>query len=212
MSTSVDDAFCLQSKIENRKSQTMPRFRHTLRFPSYRNLLIYHELACERLTQTALAKRLGLSQERVSQIARQVKAWVDRTVRPRQLRSDEGGRFHLAIAYERLRLRDAYAPLVSMFTGSDGLPRYLRRHITVLDGQPLNTVEVSEKQDFRLLNQAVDVMGRQAELESIANRGPFAELIDDVHQTIVHRFEPTYGPTTDEASCMNANENREGGF
>jgi hypothetical protein len=77
-----------------------------------------------------------------------------------------------------------------MFTSEDGDPRYLRRYVTVVNGEALNTIEVSEKPDFRLLNQAVNVQGRLAELEAIANRGPLADLPSQVHQTIVHRADP----------------------
>jgi hypothetical protein len=173
----------------------MPR-RTSIRFPSFRNLQIYHELAYEKRTQTVLAQNLGLSQCRISQIARKVRAWVDQTLPPRHLKGDDGKRFHLAIARERVRLHDAYEPLVGMFTGPDGFPRYLRRQITVFDGQPMHTVEVSDKPDFRLLNQTVDVLGRMAELETIANRGPFANLPSQVNQTIVHHIgQPAELPT-----------------
>ncbi len=165
----------------------MPRIRHTIRFPSYRNLQIYHALAFERRTQTALAQQLGVSQRRVSQIAQQVRAWVDASIRPRECHGNDGLRFHLAIARERIRLHDAYEPLAAMFTGPDGWPRYLRRRVAVINGEPLNTVEISENPDFRLLNQTIDVVGRQAELEAIANKGPFADLPSQLHQTVVHR-------------------------
>src|SRR5688572_33398111 len=112
----------------------MPR-HNLLRYPSYRNLQIYHQLAYERRTQTALAKELRLSQRHVSQIAQQVQAWDDLQVPPRHYLGQDGLRFHLAIAHERIRLKEAYEPLVAMFTGEDGNPRYLRRYITVASGQ-----------------------------------------------------------------------------
>lgn len=126
----------------------MPRTRHTLQFPSHRNLQIYHELVFNRRTQTALSASLHISQRRVSQIAQQVRAWVDRTILSRHFTGDDANRLHLAIAQERIRLQDAYEPLVASFTGPDGFPRYLRRYITVVNGQPLNTVEVSDKPNF----------------------------------------------------------------
>jgi hypothetical protein len=169
----------------------MPR-RNPLSFPSYQNLCIYHELAYLRRTQTAVAPRVGLSQRRVSEVAKQVRAWVDLLVKPRHYIAQPGMRFHLAIAQERIRLKDAYEPLIAMFTGDDGEPRYLRRYVAVVDGEALNTIEISEKPDFRLLNQALKVQTRLAELEAIANRGPFADLPSQVHQTIVHR---AHGPS-----------------
>jgi len=171
----------------------MPR-HNLLRFPSYKNLQIYHRFAYERRTQTALAKELGLSQRRVSQIAQQVKSLVDLQVPPRHYLGQDGLRFHLAIAHERLRLKESYEPLVAMFTGPDGDPCYLRRYITVVNGQPLHTVEVSEKPDLRLLNQATSVVGRLAQLEAIAKVGPFAGLPDQIDQTITHSFQPDHLP------------------
>jgi hypothetical protein len=179
--------------------------RTSLRFPSYRNLCIYHELAYERRTQTAVAVSLGLSQRRVSQIGQQVQAWVDSLVPPRHYLGKPGMRFHLAIAHERIRLRDAYEPLLGMFTGEDGDPRFLRRYVTVVNGEALNTVEVSEKPDFRLLNQAVNVQGRLTELEAIANRGPLADLPNQVQQTIVHTADPV-NRRAHAASPSNPNE------
>src|SRR4051794_4680605 len=165
----------------------MPR-RTELNFPSYRNLLIYHEVAYSSRTQADVATSVGVSQVYVSKVCRQVKLWVDSLVEPRYYRRQPGNRFHLAIARERIRLIDAYEPVVAMFTGAGGDPRYLRRYIAVVNGQPLQTVEISEKPDFRLLNKAVDVAGRLAQLEAIAKLGPFAEIPNHVQQTIVHQY------------------------
>jgi len=175
----------------------MSNIRHTLRFPSYRNLQIYHALACQSWTQTALAEELGISQRRVSQIGQQVRAWVDRILKPREFAGQEGLRFHLAIARERIRLRDAYEPLVEMFAGPDGFPRLLRRRLSVVGGEALQTVEVSDQPDFRLLNQAIDVASRQTQLEAIANRGPFADLPSQVRRTIVHQ----HAGSAQESAC-----------
>jgi hypothetical protein len=81
--------------------------RTNLRFPSYRNLCIYHELAFKRRSQAAVAAEVGLSQRCVSGIGMQVRAWVDSLVKPRHYIGQPGMRFHLAIAQERIRLRDA---------------------------------------------------------------------------------------------------------
>ena len=167
----------------------MPR-RNQLRFPSYRNLQVYHEWVYERRSQAAIATDRRLSQRRVSQIGQQVQAWVDRLVPFKYFLGDAAKRFHLAIAHERMRLHKAYDPVLGMFLGEEGEPRYLRQYIAVLGGEALNTVEISEQPDFHLLNQAVNVQGRLAELEAIANRGPFADLPRDVEQTIIHRALP----------------------
>jgi hypothetical protein len=177
------------------------------RFPSYRNLLIYHELACQRRTQTAVADQFGVSQRRVSAIAEKVRDWVDGVVPPRQFRGEVGNRFHLAVARERIRLQSAYDPLLTMFTGDDGQPRYVRQYVAVVGGEALNTVEVSEKTDFRLLNQAVDVLGRLAELEAIAFLGPYADLPHNCHQTIVHRCAGHNDPPMPSADATNAGLN-----
>jgi hypothetical protein len=182
----------------------MPRIRHTLRFPSYRNLQIYHALAYQRRTQTALAQSLGISQRRVSQIGQQVRGWVDRILRPREFAGHDGLRFHLAIARERIRLRDAYEPLAAMFTGPDGFPRFLRRHVAVVNGESLSAVEVSGNPDFRLLSQPIDVASRQAELEAIANQGPLPELPGQVHRTTTHG----HLPSTATVAPTNTQENR----
>jgi hypothetical protein len=180
----------------------MPRRRRHRRFPSYRNLQIYHDLAYERRTQMAVAAEFGLSQRRVSQIGQQVLAWVDRLVAPRHFLGQPGLRFHLALAQERLRLHETYDPLLQMFLGDDGQPRYLKRYVTVVNGEPLNTVEISERHDFRLLDQAADIQGRLVELEAVANRGPFADVLSQVHQTIIHRHGA--GHESDGDSALNA--------
>lgn len=175
----------------------MPR-RSPLRFPSYRNFCIYHELAFQRRSQAAVAAEVGLSQRSVSEVGKQVRAWVDLLVKPRHYVGQPGMRFHLAIAHERMRLKDAYEPLVGMFTGKDENPRYLRRYVTVVAGEALSTIEVSDRPDFRLLNQALDVQVRLAELEAVANLGPFADLPTQVHQTILHRAHAV--PASDTSS------------
>jgi len=180
----------------------MPRRENPLRVPSYRNFQIYHELAYERRTQVAIAAEGKLSQCRVSQICRKVEAWVNALLPSRFFRDESGKRFHLAIANERIRLHDSYDPLLGQFLSDDGLPRYLRRYVTVVNGQPLNTIEISEKPDFRLFSQALNVQARLAELEAIANRGPFADLPGEYQQSIVHRYSD--GPTN-PASSPNAN-------
>lgn len=108
------------------------RRRSVLRFPSYRNLAIYHQLAYKRRTQTAVAAQLGLSQRRVSQIGQQVQVWVDSLVRPRQYVGRPGMRFHLAVALERIRLQQAHGPLVELFTGAD-------------DGRSENSIAIGER-------------------------------------------------------------------
>src|SRR5437763_11522361 len=157
----------------------MPR-RTELNFPSYRNLLIYHEVAYSGRTQADVAADRNVSQVRISQVCQQVQAWVDSLVQPRHYRDRPGLRLHLAIARERVRLSDAYEPVLAMFTGPGSNPRYLRRYVAMVDGQPMQTVEISEKPDFRLLNKSVDVAGRLAELAEIANRGPFADLVHHI--------------------------------
>ncbi len=166
----------------------MPRLRRIRRVPSFRNLQVYHQVAYEGRTQTAVAAKLGLSQRRVSSIALQVRRWVDGLIRPSEFLGKPGMRFHLALFKERLRLHEAYNPLLQMFVGDDEQPRFLKRRVTVVEGQPLLTVEITEQHDHRLLNQAVDVQGRLAELEAVANLGPFADLAAQARQTIVRRW------------------------
>jgi hypothetical protein len=124
--------------------------RRFLHFPTYRNLQLYHEFVTERRTQVALAQRWRISQCRVSQITRRVKNWVDGLVPPRRFAGEPDKRFHLAVALERIRLREAYDPLVEMFTGPDGQPRLVRKSVTVVGGEARRTVEISEQTDFRL--------------------------------------------------------------
>src|SRR5262245_20540237 len=174
----------------------MPRRRCLRRFPSFRNLQVYHEVAYERRTQTAVAAELGLSQVRVSQICRQTQAWVDCLVLASRFTGKPGLRFHLALAQERVRLRDDYGPLLEMFLEDDGQPRYLKRSVTVVNGEPMQTVEVTEQHNYRLLHQAADVQGRLAELEAIAKRGPFANVPNQVKQTTIRRI----GPRSDKTS------------
>jgi hypothetical protein len=158
--------------------------------PLARNLLVYHKITYEKCKQADLAKSFQLTQGRISQIARQAKAWVDTVLPVRFFKRDHGLRFHMAIAHERMRLNDAYDPLIATFTGSDGFPRHLRRYTTVVAGEPLTAIEISDKPDFHLLNQTIDVVGRMAQLEKIANLGPFADLPNQMHRTTVHRREP----------------------
>jgi hypothetical protein len=166
----------------------MPRRRSLRRFPSYRNLWAYHEVAYHRRSQAAVAAERGISQVRVSQICRQTQAWVDCLVPPRHYLGQPGLRLHLAIAHERVRLKEDYGPLLELFLGDAGEPRYLKRSVTVVGGEALQTVEVTEVPDYRLLNQAVDIQARLAELEAIANLGPFADVPGQIRQTTVHRY------------------------
>jgi hypothetical protein len=184
--------------------------RRFLHFPTYRNLQLYHEFVTERRTQVALAQRWRISQCRVSQITRRVKNWVDGLVPPRRFAGEPDKRFHLAVALERIRLREAYDPLVEMFTGPDGQPRLVRKSVTVVGGEARRSVEISEQTDFRLLSQAVDVQGRLAELEAIANLGPLADLPNQIHQTTVHRVVPAEKPAGQTASMPGSNTTEKG--
>jgi hypothetical protein len=184
----------------------MSEIKRRRREPSYRNLQIYHEVAYLRRTQTAVAPEIGVSQRRISEICRQVRRWVDRIVPPEDFFTEEGQRLHLAIAHERIRLRQALVPLAGMFTTEDGEPRYLRRYIALVDGEPLHTIEVSEQPDFHLLDQAARASVRLAELEAIAHRGPFADLPDGVQQTIVHRYRRREDRSNADQNSSNASE------
>lgn len=168
----------------------MPRHINRLRHPSYRNLQVYHELAYRRKTQVAVAKAFGLSQCRVSQIGRKVQAWVDSVVPPHHARRQPGLRLHIAIAQERIRLHDAYEPVLGMLLGSDGQPRYLRRKVAVLSSGAVSTIEISNNPDFRLFGEAVDIQARLAQLEAIANLGPFADLPRQVKESMACRDVP----------------------
>jgi hypothetical protein len=165
----------------------MPRQRNLRRFPSYRNLQVYHEVAYERRSQAVVGKMFAISQERVSRISRQVRDWVDATVPPRAFIGQAGLRLHLAVARERVRLHDAHDPLLELILGEDEQPRFIRRRVTVVGGEALQTVEISELPNYRLWRQAGEVQARLAELEAVANRGPLADAPDRVLQTTIHR-------------------------
>jgi len=171
----------------------MPR-RHSLRYPSFRNLRLYHEVAYQRRTQADVAREYGMSQRRVSQIGQQIRAWIDAFVPKRHFAADDGRRLHLAIVHERLRLQDAYEPILAMFTGDDGDPRFVRSYVVVVDGEVLPTLEVSDKPDFRLLSKAADVQNRLAQLEAIARLGPFYDLPSEYRQFIMHTYHPSDTP------------------
>jgi hypothetical protein len=83
--------------------------------PTARNLLVYHKLAYEKRKQIDLAKDFRLSQGRISQIARQAKTWINSILSPRFFKREPGLRFHMALAHERIRLSEAYEPLVATF-------------------------------------------------------------------------------------------------
>jgi len=173
----------------------MPRLLRKRPVPSGRNLLMYHELAYNSRTQAAVAAHFRISQRRVCEIGGKVRSWVDCVVPRRHFRSEPGLRLHLAIAMERQRLQDAYDPLIGLFTGDDDEPRFVRRYVAVVAGRPLNTVEVSDKPDIGLLNQAADVQAVLSYLEFVANLGPFADVPCQVTQQIVH----TCGTSGDES-------------
>jgi hypothetical protein len=162
--------------------------RRNCHWPSFRNLAVYHEVAHNRRTQADVAAELGISQRRVSQIGQQVRAWVEERVELLEFPQSEGQRLHLAIARERMRLHAEHDPLLALFTGEDGNPRYIRRYIAVVGGEALPTVEISEKHDHRLMNHAAAIAGRLTELEAIAKLGPFADLPSQIKQTIVERY------------------------
>src|SRR5262245_41913551 len=94
----------------------MSEIKRRRREPSYRNLQIYHEVAYRRRTQTAVAPQIGVSQRRISGICTQVRAWVDRILPGKILFGNEGRRFHLAIAHERMRLQQALDPVTAVIT------------------------------------------------------------------------------------------------
>lgn len=180
----------------------MPRKPRQTPPPSYRNLQIYHELAYEGRRQIDVAAMFDLAQCRVSQIARSVRAWVDRILPIRHCKHDLGARFHIAIARERLRLHAAHDPLIELFTTGDEFPRYLRRYVAIVDGLPVETVEITEQPNFRLLNEALNANTRLAELEAIANRGPYADLATQSHQTVIRRLSSTTAnPTNASENC-----------
>jgi hypothetical protein len=145
--------------------------------PSARNLLIYHELAHGGRRQIDVAKAYGLSQCRVSSIARKVQAWVERILfASRSVSRSPGERLHLAIAKERIRLIESIDPLLETLTLESGEVRYIRRSVAIEAGQPVTTVEISNSPPARLLEHAMNISDRLSDLEHIARLGPLADL------------------------------------
>jgi len=79
--------------------------RRRLRQPSGRNLQVYHEVRELGVAQAEAAARHGVTQERVSQICRQVERWLARSQQPHG--SDDLGRAELHL--ERRRCQALYA-------------------------------------------------------------------------------------------------------
>jgi hypothetical protein len=171
-----------------------------------RNLVLYHEWAFSRRRQVDLAREFRLGQGRVSQIARQVAQWVDQIVQPRHFRRQPGMRMHLAVVRELLRLRTDHAPLLQLLDEGKTAEHYVRRYVAVVDGRPIQTLEITDRPSWKMFNQAIDVAGELAELEAVTNLGPFANVLDQVQQTIQHESEPAEtGPNMSAFEPLTAN-------
>jgi hypothetical protein len=156
----------------------MPRRPCRRQLPSVRNLRIYHDLAYRRLTQVEVAAAYGLTQCRISQIARRVRDWVAAAVPPRGAARQEGIRLHQAIACERLKLRAVCDPLARVLFAGARDQSFIRRGVARVDGQPVTTLEITGMPDFKLWYQLLAAQSRLGELDSLAALGPFYELPD----------------------------------
>jgi hypothetical protein len=156
------------------RSQAMAR---RPRPPSIRNLRLYHELHCAGRTQVQVAARYCITQGRVSHICARVEAWIDRQLNGRRAaRGSPGQRLHLAIAWERIHLQESCEPLWILSGEEHQELRYVRRRITLEDGKPVVSIEITTQPDRRHIDQALNVTLRLLALEKVAQLGPFADL------------------------------------
>jgi hypothetical protein len=107
--TAADRMNTTQTQIDN---PTRPPPGRPPRQPSGRNLELYHELVYERRRQAEVASCFRVSRPRIAQLRRQMAAWVDAMlpdfVVSHFQATDPGNRFHLAIAFRRALLTEAY--------------------------------------------------------------------------------------------------------
>ena len=96
------------------------------RQPSRRNLELYFELVCEGRRQTDVAMRFRVSQPRVAQIWRMLRAgsmkcWAKgqgRAVRPLRQKFQRSRAISLAIAIRRIQIEAAYGRDLNYFGGA----------------------------------------------------------------------------------------------
>ena len=150
----------------------MSRYRPTRPFASLRNLRIYHDLTCTGCTQTALAGQLGISQRRISSIARQVRTWVDARLPKGDDWEPPAIRFHRALALEHARLRRIFEPFLnSLFRCAQHFLKSRR-----IDDRPSQPEDARELRQYeRLYSKGLDILRSLAELKEMIRRGPFAE-------------------------------------
>ena len=173
----------------------MSRCRPTRPFASLRNLRIYHELTCEGSTQTALAGRLGVSQRRISSIARQVRTWVDARLPADYECEDPAVRFHCTLVLEHARLRQVFVPFLnSLFQCAEGFLESRRR-----DDRPAEDAR-ELRQYERLYFKGIDILRSLAELEEIIRRGPLGEELE--RRRAAGRAEHREGPAEATAASL----------
>jgi hypothetical protein len=152
----------------------MPRYRPTRPFASLRNLQIYHDLTCAGHSQTKLSALLGMSQRRVSAIARHVRTWVERRLWGDKRFDHPGLRFHYALVQEHARLRQIYTPyLRSLFKCSNDFLESNRDFPRMAE---LDKAAARELRQYKgLFTKGMDILRSLAELDAMIRRGPFAE-------------------------------------
>jgi hypothetical protein len=168
----------------------MPRYRPTRPFASLRNLHIYHDLTCAGQTQTALASKLGISQRRVSAIARQVRTWVERRLAGSDYDCHPGLRFHYAVLQEHRRLRLVFGPFLR--SACNGARDVLESNRDISDTAKRGEAGVRQvrqhpgmqvrqhggmqvRKHGGTIEKGLDVLNSLAALQIMIARGPFAE-------------------------------------
>jgi hypothetical protein len=166
----------------------MPRGR-TARQPSGRNLELYHELVCERRLQAEVAAQYRVSQARVAQIRGQVAAWVEQFL-PEKLTAavfgpddgeprtteEEGTRLHLAVVLRRILLGRTYGEYLAFFGGASGAIGYGNLY-SAIDAGVVPEAMAANLPERDLVQSAVRMARELEDLERVARRGPFGELM-----------------------------------
>jgi hypothetical protein len=147
------------------------------RQPSGRNLELYFELVCEGRRQVDVAARFRVSRPRVTQLRREVAAWVDELLPEDAGRvlQDAGQRLHLAIALRRVQIAADYGAYLAHFGGVSGAAGF--GHLLAARDAGVLPQEVTDQlRPRKLIETAVRMARELTALTDLWARGPLSSL------------------------------------
>ena len=172
--------------------------------PIIRNLELYHEIVCENKTQAQVAAEFEISQPRVAAVQRRVHRCVETLVSQSlaqsppglpidKLRPSAGQKFHLAIVIRRLDLEQAYGKFLREFGGVTIAMAFIPI-LAEWDAGNVPEMVANLLPPRETIRRAIQMVAEINDLECLAERGPYPNLLQQLRQSSSSTFQPALPP------------------